>query len=163
MTDGEQILQKLDDVEKIEGRLIAGIDKLLISINQFIENNLKKTDDTLQWAKEFHRMLIDEYAAGAQGKVFALLFLDLKSGQRKLVQVIASDMEKAFEIAREKIVSTDTIQTDWVMELVSKQLVPLDKDNKILDKVENEMKFDRPLDVYINSLSLAKDKWATRP
>jgi hypothetical protein len=72
-------------------------------------------------------------------------------------------MEKAYGIARENIISTDKVPTDWIMELVTKQIVPIDKDNKILDKVEDTMKFDRPLEVYLNDLSLARDKWAMTP
>jgi hypothetical protein len=161
MTESEQlILQKLQDIEKTEDTLISGINKLLTSINQFVESNTKKADETLRWAQEFHKMLIDEYAAGAQGRVFALVFVDLKSGVRKLIQVISDDMEKAYQIAHDKLLASDLGQTDWVMEMVSKQLVPLDKDNKVLEEVEDKMKFDRPLDVYINSLLLARDKFA---
>ena len=160
MTETEQILSRIEAVEGSITRLVGVLDKLTSIVSQFIENNNKKTDDTLRWAQEFHRMLIDEYAAGAQGRIFAMVFVDIKSGMRRLVQIVASDMEKAYQIAREKIVSTDKGPTEWVMELVAKQVIPLDKDNKILDSVEEKMKFERPLDVYINSLLLAKERFA---
>jgi hypothetical protein len=163
MLQEEVILQKLISIEESSGKLISEMEKLVIGINKFIETNTKKTDEALKWAQEFHRMLIDEYAAGAQGKVYAFLFVDAKTTTRKLIQVIASDMEKAYQIAKEKLVSVESVPADWSMEFVSKQPVPLDKDNKILDKVEDEMKFDRPLDVYINGLNLARDRFASTP
>jgi hypothetical protein len=140
--------------------ILENSNKIIALLNDFKKSNEMKSMEMLSWAKQFHIMLESEYAKGAQGNVFAILFLNKNTEERRLIQVVASDFEKAYALSIRAINgSMDSPPSDWVIETYTKQSVPIDE--KLLENINKKVNnIERPLESYINSLELARDRWA---
>jgi len=156
----ETYLKNLDINQTELIKLLGGLVKRM---DEFLANNAKKMEEAMNWAKEFNRILMTEYAAGEQaGMVFSILYQNQNTHERRMLQVIADSLEKATHAGKIILEENGLISGDWLMEKYLSQRVPLDRESKVLHKVEKEMGHERPKESYIYSLQLARDKFCTK-
>jgi len=169
----KQMQAQLDELKKQTETVLAGHAAFLAftkeygeKFNVVLDNMGKLTLKNNQWATEFHRLLMAEYAQLGPGtRVYGILYVNSKQrNMRRMMMVCAPDKEHAEQIGRAILEREGENPFLWAIENSEYLEVPINVPNDIMEKVDKALtKPDKPIGVFLNDLNLVKDKFASTP
>jgi hypothetical protein len=136
---------------------------MLTAFQGTLDTISERNAETVGWAKEFHRSMMEKYAQGIHTKIYAFVYSKPAEGKRKLMQIPALKFEDADILIKKLIIEDEKSLDGWILEGYASTIVPLTKNDTVFSEVDNKLTFDKPIDVYINNLLLAKERFASTP
>ena len=149
----ENIDKRIDTLEKVittQNNILANFIKGVTKCLSDIKDDIKVTDS---WFKEFHKLALQEYAAGPRRKVYSFVFV--RGREVQVFMVAKNTYEEAYEQAKRML--SDIPGVDWKLETFQSLEVPIQGTD--LKETTTIMAFDKPLDAYCNELLLARDRF----
>ena len=152
---------------KTEKSMDEFLKTLGLTLKSSIEELKNHSLENQKWGKEFHRLLINEYAQYPQNKVYAIIYLDNRNHSVRRITLVAADtFEKAQTAGSSILQAQNENPSDWTIEGYESIFIPLaDKSiEKKLNEVDKKMNdTKKPIGVFINDLMLVRDKFAETP
>lgn len=145
--------QVFSSIEKKEEEMMGALKKILQRDEQF---NV--------WQKELHRLMMNEFANFGQERVFALLYTCPIKNHEQLVIATAGTLEQAHAIGDELIRQQGENLSLWSVRLNTSIAIPrISREEKasVFEKVEKQAFPERPVEVYIQTLRLAAERFAS--
>lgn len=136
-------------------------DKLIGTLDEIRKMGQKNSD----WAKEFHRLLINEYAQYPSAtKAFGMLYVKVDDRNvRRLILTTANEFQRAQQIGEEILKREGEVPNKWLIEGWQQIDIP-DVKEDVVQKVDEKMlNPQKPLGVFINDLNLIRDKYTSSP
>lgn len=137
-------------------------EKFNIILNNINQLTLKNN----QWATEFHRLLMSEYAQLGPGtRVYGILYVNMKqTNMRRMMMVCAPSKEHAEAIGQSILQREGEDPLMWAIEISEYLEIPINVPNDIVEKVDKKLiKPDKPIGIFLNDLNLVKDRFANTP
>ena len=116
----------------------------------------------LGYAREFHRLLLNEYAKYPQNKVYGMIYLNTTTmTDRRILLISANTLEIAQQTADEILKREGFTLSNWVVETYQSLDIPLVSEN-VTNKLDSQMNVsEKPVGVFVNDLKLVSDRFCS--
>jgi hypothetical protein len=135
------------------------------TISSQISEVLKQTKVSTEWEKEFHRLLLNDFAKFPKTTIYGFLLQTIGTPSQQRLDLVAADtFEEAQNISQQLLLKEGQNPNFWNVIAHTKLEIPKIKNTEarnIVERIEKEMTFDRPIYAYINVLKLAMDRFVS--
>ena len=137
--------------------------KFLTKLDDVFVNLNKKTDDNNGWLKEFHRLALNEYMSGPRKRVYTFIYNKKKDSESRIIMASRDTFEEANEVAKQSLIDLGyDPDKEWTM-AAYKSIDIYQESSDIVNKIEKQISYQKPVDAYIHEISLLRDKFCTKP
>lgn len=162
----EQNIRKLEETITLQNALLSNFITTFKGYTEQLEGYFdkfeKKADESSSWLKTLHEMALKEYTSGPKKRIYAFIYSKKNATEDRLILAARDTFEEAHDSARKSLEGIgENVDADWLMATYKFMDIP-QGDPTIVDKAEGVLPaFVKPIDHYINSLNLLRDKFAT--
>ena len=164
-------LQQVGELQKqtktIEQQQVALIDftkAYTDKITALLAELQKMGNRNTDWAKEFHRLLINEYAqyGSRSDKVFSLLYTRTDNHDvKRIALMLAPDFQRAQAIGEDVLRREQEDPTQWLIEGWQQLSIPDANNADVVQQVDKQLiNPNKPIGVFLNDLQLVRDRFA---
>jgi hypothetical protein len=168
MLDSRALIQKLNELadhQKQFNRLLELFIANMTNTSQEIKTSL---DQVSKWQQVIHELetkqVLDELLSHGFNRVYGFVYANPKEGLRKMILIPSPTFEEASAAGMMKMRAEGLNPGDWLIE--GFQFIDVPKDTTLssstAQKIEEQFKIKRPIDVYVNDLKLVKDKFCEK-
>jgi hypothetical protein len=162
-----QISELQKQTRTIEQQQVALIDFMKTytdKITALLVDLQKMGNRNTEWAKEFHRLLINEYAqySSRVDKVFSLLYTQIDNHDVKRISLIlAPNFQRAQLIGEEILQKEQEDPKQWLIEGWQQLDIPDVQSRDVVATVDKSLiNPNKPIGVFLNDLQLVRDRFA---
>lgn len=162
LTDIERVEKKVESLNELVETQIKSIESFTQVLQKSLEEIKNQADKNNDWLKEFNRLALMEYMGGPKKKVYSFIYEKTTHPHDVRMIMVARDTFEEAHISAKKSLkdSGENVDEEWTMAEYKSLDIPYGSP-RVVEKVEEKMPFERPIDVYFNVLYLARDKYAT--
>src|SRR3990167_4434313 len=137
--------------------IIEKIDSYAIAAAKAINLNIS-------WSKEFQRLAMSSFLSGPKKKIYGLVYAKKSEsfiGLRKLILSISDTFEEAQTKGIKLLENSNENPNDWSIEIYQSIEIPIEQTTKV-DDIVKQLDYQKPIDVYLNDLELAKSRFCDK-
>lgn len=131
----------------------------MTALNELLNELKARRIEGSEWLVRFHQLLLNDLVQGPHDIVYGLAYVNKLSSKRRLVLAAVDKLEQALEVGNSILTTEEGSALDWTVEGYQNINIPRKKEVSV-EAINEELKLGKPVQMYVNELMLARDRFA---